>query len=588
MGKKIIIGTLVLFMSCFLLSSKVYCGINVDSVLDLFSNTIKNIFSPISDYIKACVFSILGNDPLVNEDQYGNVTIYGEFGPEKMLDKEGNLLKEWKYENGKLSQEIEYTDTGKIITYYEYGKAQVSEWFPSGDIYNDSILQQLGLEKGEHGGWVVRRYHYTGSGMIDYVEEFTLDSVDEGTEGAVEITIGENTFYVKGKWQITHYNSLGKIDYVTDSEGNMIRDYVYKYGVLDHIDVYGGTDGQGNPVVTARIYYVGERPDRVVRVENSQELTGSGAVAQVYYNGAKIDRIEGPGDLIRALGYGVTSDEAGLTLHFNDMGLPSYVENSEGATIQVWLYSWDLKGKTVDDILDMFGWKDSSDARKVAQAILDIKNNVHPRLVATLTLSPKQTGSGSSWDSNMYVSSVNLLGMFSIDTAAFDPPPPPRRASPTVTGNLSYDAQTDTWYMRVYVWTGEGDPNNIHVDKEYWDLLNAAASGDEEAIRKLREEMGCFDINSQEDAQRDIEEIEARLKETGGELVIKGPTVIELRTINLSKKDLEFLQNNIGNVLTVHGWTIDGLIKNGYVLEVVGFGKWSYEPYHPELHPFEL
>ena len=45
-----------------------------------------------------------------------------------------------------------------------------------------------------------------------------------------------------------------------------------------------------------------------------------------------------------------------------------------------------------------------------------------------------------------------------------------KTVSPTVTGKLiKEDGQ---YYMDVYVWTGQGDPNNIHVYKEYWDSLS--------------------------------------------------------------------------------------------------------------------
>jgi len=141
-----------------------------------------------------------------------------------------------------------------------------------------------------------------------------------------------------------------------------------------------------------------------------------------------------------------------------------------------------------------------------------------------------------------------------VDTQVTTDNDPRPRASPTVTGNLFYDAQTDTWYMKVYVWTGVGDPNNIHVDRNYW---NSLSEEEKQRIRRMAEE-------------------------AGGKVVIEeNPITIELDISNLSDSDLEFLQNNIGNILTLHGWTIDGLIKNGYILEVVGFGKWSYEPYHP-------
>lgn len=33
--------------------------------------------------------------------------------------------------------------------------------------------------------------------------------------------------------------------------------------------------------------------------------------------------------------------------------------------------------------------------------------------------------------------------------------------------------------------------------------------------------------------------------------------------------------------MTLHGWTDDGLIGDGYTLEVVGLGIWEYEPWHP-------
>jgi hypothetical protein len=135
--------------------------------------------------------------------------------------------------------------------------------------------------------------------------------------------------------------------------------------------------------------------------------------------------------------------------------------------------------------------------------------------------------------------------------------------SPTVTGKLI--EENGQYYMDVYVWTGQGDPNNIHVYKEYWDSLS----------------------------QPEKEEIEAQAKAYGGRVIIENEKKRIKANLNtspvegapsdehLTQEEVEFLEQHVGEVITLHGWTVDGLINDGYTLEVVGLGKWRYEPYHP-------
>ncbi len=143
------------------------------------------------------------------------------------------------------------------------------------------------------------------------------------------------------------------------------------------------------------------------------------------------------------------------------------------------------------------------------------------------------------------------------------------KSSPTVTGKLTQE--NGEYSFNVYVWTGVGDPDNIHVDKEYW--------------------------NSLDDSQK--VEIESQAKEYSGKVIIEDePTQIELsmhltpvegapRDDYLSDKDFAFLEDHVGDEITIHGWTDDGLInsegKDGEkdTLQVVGLGTWDYEPQHP-------
>ena len=142
-------------------------------------------------------------------------------------------------------------------------------------------------------------------------------------------------------------------------------------------------------------------------------------------------------------------------------------------------------------------------------------------------------------------------------------------SSPTVTGELT--KENGEYSLNVYAWTGVGDPDNIHVDKEYW--------------------------NSLDDSQK--VEIESQAKEYSGKVIIEDePTQIELsmhltpvegapRDDYLSDKDFAFLEDHVGDEITIHGWTDDGLInsegKDGEkdTLQVVGLGTWDYEPQHP-------
>lgn len=556
MVKKVVSGMLIILLGCFLGYSKGYGettpAINVDRVLNLFSTTIQDILNPIENYLSSVTFRVMGQS-IVSEDANGNITFYGEFGPQKMYDKEGNLLREWFYKNGQLEYVVNHRDDGNYTTYYENGRPQIELWVPS------SIFDQIGnlnLEKEtvsvggkDITGYVSRRFVYNSDGTLKYVEEQRLNLEEIGSQGASPngstIKIKGHTYSVEPTWQRTYYDGLGRISEVrsviknddgTETEAIM-RKYVYdNNGILDHVDVYGG-EKNSEPTVTARIYYVGGRPDRAVRVDNGAELD---AVAQVVYNGARIDRITGPGDLIRALGYGVTSDEEGLTLKFNDMGLPDYVKNSAGAIIQKWLYSWDdFVDENGDgridsqDVIAMFGWDSAVEgAEDVADTLLNIKTNTDlptVRLLAILTLSSKKSGDGSSFDGKMYVNEVNLLGMFAIDTSGFDPEPEPDPASsdPAVTGGVYQDNQGN-WHMQVMVWTNK--------EKTEW-----------------------------------------------------GKVDITLDLSSLGDQDLANIENILadyadsGQNLTLYGLTPTGEISQGYTLQVLGLGKGPFEE-----HPFDL
>lgn len=149
-------------------------------------------------------------------------------------------------------------------------------------------------------------------------------------------------------------------------------------------------------------------------------------------------------------------------------------------------------------------------------------------------------------------------------------PPPPPVGSPTVTGKITelyYDPVTGTWQgkMEVYVWTGVGDPNNIHVDRRYWESLSEE---EREEIRRLATEAGgevIFEENP----------IEIKIK------LCLAPIEGAPSPEYLTEEQLQEILNSIGEVIILHGWTLDGLIKDGYTVEVVGLGIWDYEPYHP-------
>ncbi len=135
--------------------------------------------------------------------------------------------------------------------------------------------------------------------------------------------------------------------------------------------------------------------------------------------------------------------------------------------------------------------------------------------------------------------------------------------SPTVTGKLiKEDGQ---YYMDVYVWTGQGDPNNIHVYKEYWDSLSPEEKAE---IEQQAKAYGGKVI---------VEDEKKRIKANLNTAPVEGAPSDE----HLTQEEVEFLEEHVGEVITLHGWTVDGLINDGYTLEVVGLGKWRYEPYHP-------
>ena len=138
-----------------------------------------------------------------------------------------------------------------------------------------------------------------------------------------------------------------------------------------------------------------------------------------------------------------------------------------------------------------------------------------------------------------------------------------KTVSPTVTGKLiKEDGQ---YYMDVYVWTGQGDPNNIHVYKEYWDSLSPEEKAE---IEQQAKAYGGKVI---------VEDEKKRIKANLNTAPVEGAPSDE----HLTQKEIEFLEEHVGEVITLHGWTVDGLINDGYTLEVVGLGKWKYEPYHP-------
>ncbi len=144
-----------------------------------------------------------------------------------------------------------------------------------------------------------------------------------------------------------------------------------------------------------------------------------------------------------------------------------------------------------------------------------------------------------------------------------------KSATPTATGKLL--KEDGEYSFNVYVWTGVGDPDNIHVDKEYW--------------------------NSLDDSQKEY--IRSQAQEYNGKVIIEDePTEIELtmhltpvegapNEDHLTDKDLAFIEEHVGDEITVHGWTDDGLVNSETetgekdTFQVVGLGSWEYEPQHP-------
>ena len=742
-GKRFIIILVFLVMSFFALPE----ARSFES-LNYFSPEIRDMLLN-NSFLVSITFR-LGPNTLFNEDNNGNMINYGEFGPETMYDKEGNLLKEWIYEEGKLAYTVDYTDTGEIYTYYDQGKIVKQEWWGDPYLYDqdgdgDFDIYDLevvaGADKliwGEK-GLIIARYHYRKDGTLEYVEEYVIDTdieIPEGTQGEETTEEGETgggeasqseikVVIKEVKVQRKYYDEAGRIQKVVDSEGHLIREYVYEKGILIKEVIYDYDKESESSKPTYEIHYIGGNRSYVTN-ENGV------VIAQIHYDGAKISKITGTGEGMRVLGFDPGTDEGGLTLYFNEMGLPDYVENSEGGRRE-WLYRWDIEAiiNGVEDqikaLCEAFGWyiDEISDAATVelieqlAGWLLGILQNTHARLIAfvdwsiipdfsaslaesadfeefynaltgeysdeweefisaleeelgrsltddeirdillqlyialitdelgiggsidieidgvTLTFSlkhsPDASANGTDGDDyaifvtlngreyelttfydcafgdlpwmddttvelevphagEEYVSRIVVLGMFTFDTSNVIPDAQTNanynwggalnnRASPTVTGQI-YQDEEGNWRMRVYVWTGQGDPGNIHIDREFWELLNAAASGDEEAIKKLKE-MG-FDIGSQEEAQAYIEEINRRLEETGGELIIEEESIeIMLDISGLSSEEIAYLQEHIGEILVLHGTTPDGLIENGDILVIVGFGKWEYEPYHP-------
>jgi len=398
---KMLIISMFLILSFCLFQPRAHSFI----IIDWFADAFRNILSGASKYITQMTFTIAGK-PIVAEDNTGNIINYGEFGPEKMYDKKGNLLREWVYIDGKLAYTIDYTDDGEIYIIYDEGKIVRQEWKGDEGIYGEVDFSEFGLTKGTY-GYIIAEYTYGEDGILDYVTNYvvTTEAIDEGeaTDDEENIITIENEDYeykykIEIKTQITYYNDVGRIDHVENSEGATIKKYVYDAnGILQCVKVYEYDEETQELIATNTIHYIGGKPDHVTN-ENDE------VIAQVYYDGAKIDYISGTGEGIRALGYDVNSElasQADLTLHFNDMGLPIRIENSESAGKQIWLYSWELEGASAEKICEMFGWDpDNEDALAVAQTILNALTEASadghaPRLVAVLNLSTAE-GAGIS------------------------------------------------------------------------------------------------------------------------------------------------------------------------------------------------
>jgi len=362
------------------------------------------------------------------------------------------------------------------------------------------------------------------------------------------------------------------IGWRVDTENQSLQRIYYKGNIAQSGDIYTEEGGWAYD----QIEYLREG----VILKAIIQVTEDGANVTVIDGGVRITyHLEGDNftftladiDGLQNLTFGGATEEGvqftlkdGNTVHVTVTEISftlAYLQNHTASDIYNLLTNLGINVGDLEGDFDGDGDQDVKRGLAVIEYIMsNIEDSYRPGLALTdiaLTFGINYNDGSGGGTEGLYVDTITL-GDSEIRLVApgtgVDEEPPPRRASPTVTGNLSYNAENNTWHMDVYVWTGVGDPNNIHVDRNYWNSL------------------------SEEEKQR----IKKMAEEAGGKVVIEeNPITIELDISNLSESDLEFLQNNIGNILTVHGWTIDGLIKNGYILEVVGFGKWGYEPYHP-------
>ena len=137
--------------------------------------------------------------------------------------------------------------------------------------------------------------------------------------------------------------------------------------------------------------------------------------------------------------------------------------------------------------------------------------------------------------------------------------------SPTITGTLAKNGKD--FFMQVDVWTGVGDPNNTHISRDYWNTLTQ------------------YEVNS----------FNTKAAKAGGKVIIEeDPITVKLNLCAspvegapsqecLDSAELKFLRflANTNTRLTLNGWTKDGTVQDGYDFDVVGLGKWDYEPWHP-------
>ena len=427
---------LILFIFLCLLSFPITESYATINILDLFSERIQNILNGVGNILASVVFRTPAGAE-VSEDAYGNKTYYCEYGASYQIDAEGNVLAEWSYSGNRIDHVTQHTETGDVITYYnEKGHPTSQTWNPN-ELYDGVDLADLGLQRADDGNWLIGEWDYDAeTGELTQSRRWRITEV-EGDENG-DITS------VQGDWETTTYNSAGDPVTVTTAGGETSMRYNYdSFGFLRSTEVI--RDGE----TIATIHYKGGREDYVTDAEGD-------VVAEVAYDGEKRVSVTGTSVGFQALGLatpGNVGENERLTLTYNNMGLPEEITNEEGTTVMRWLYTWNLPS-TVDGIIAAFNWDDTPESRTIAQTILDMSGISGVRNVGTVEYGTTEDGNST------YVTSVNLLGMFTLDTTDFDPTAQEFNwddnswGDPAASGSV-YEDENGDLYMITEYWTDE-------------------------------------------------------------------------------------------------------------------------------------